>query len=253
MQQTSEDGRNNSDSPAKPKANHTIRPESQLSQMSATDVVKDQIALKYDQMDLERKLAEMCKSIGDFQRAYEHPEDSKIAVEEPQSQAKESTLSQRSARSHQSRSPPRQIKARYEKAKIVNMVPKHRNQNTKIDEKIVGADILSSEADQTMINSETEEEGDTINFEEQTFRPVNRNQGKSSNRSRDLPLQSSKIAQSSHATLIREKNFYEQRHDRREKECKEVMNKRDKQPYQDYAKDLEDRSRENLRKARFRN
>ena len=47
---------------------------------------------------------------------------------------------------------------------------------------------MSSEAEQTIVNSETEEKGDTITTEEQTFRPGHRNKGKSYMQSQDLPL-----------------------------------------------------------------
>ena len=56
------------------------------------------------------------------------------------------------------------------------------------EEKMGGADIMSSEAEQTIVNSETEEKGDTITTEEQTFRPGHRNKGKSYMQSQDLPL-----------------------------------------------------------------
>ena len=64
-----------SDSPARPK---TIAQQQESS--ARQDDVKHQISLKYDQMELERKLAEMCKTIGDFQKAYDHQEPSSRAA-----------------------------------------------------------------------------------------------------------------------------------------------------------------------------
>ena len=77
--------------------------------------------------------------------------------------------------------------------------------------------------------------------DEQTFRPKKIRLGNYKNL--EMPLQSNEKTQnaimSSHTNLIHDKNYYEQRNERREQEYREVMQKRDKQPYQEYVKDLE--------------
>ena len=101
-----------------------------------------------------------------------------------------------------------------------------------------------------MMNSECESSALIID-EEQTFRPRGGRR-----RNHDMPLQrdnkKQRVMNSSQTNLnlVKEKGFYEQRAERREQEYKEVMDKRDKQPYNEYVKELEQRSRENLRKAR---
>ena len=99
--------------------------------------VKQKIALKYDRIELEHKLAEMTKTINNFMTSYED-QPVVVVVPSPYSGAKssrerhenklENVKSQRSAQSHKSslsRSPPKQIKPRAGKPRALKIMQKN--------------------------------------------------------------------------------------------------------------------------------
>lgn len=83
--------------------------------------------------------------------------------------------------------------------------------------------------------------------DEQTFRPVKKTQ-----LDPFVKRPNPSAIMQSHDQLVKDKSYDEIRYARRQKEYKEVMNKRDKRPYEEFAKDLEVESREEVRRTRFR-